>query len=181
MNMTNREWLIKNLPRDIFNTEGEWLKCKNNIKNVVCGLDSLDSDHISKFKLGSGFVWGETDQGDDYWGNIDEKWQELNGYDEVEARECYNKIMSDMDETLSERGGRYGLFKDNARVTQEALAVFMKEPQWGDLSPTHKEFFHMTLHKMSRMICGDPNYVDNPHDIAGYAKLLEDELKEKTE
>lgn len=37
----------------------------------------------------------------------------------------------------------------------------------------------MIAGKIARIINGDPNYVDSWHDIAGYATLIEQELKEK--
>ena len=37
----------------------------------------------------------------------------------------------------------------------------------------------MIFHKIARCVCGDHNYIDNIHDIVGYAKLLEEFLKDK--
>ena len=34
----------------------------------------------------------------------------------------------------------------------------------------------MITNKMARIVNGDPNYIDNWHDIAGYATLVEQEL-----
>ena len=34
----------------------------------------------------------------------------------------------------------------------------------------------MIQHKIARVLNGDPNYPDNWHDIAGYARLVEREL-----
>jgi hypothetical protein len=34
----------------------------------------------------------------------------------------------------------------------------------------------MIFCKITRILTGDPNYTDNWHDIAGYAKLVEIEL-----
>ncbi len=34
----------------------------------------------------------------------------------------------------------------------------------------------MMTNKMARIVNGDPNYIDNWHDIAGYATLVEQEL-----
>jgi len=35
----------------------------------------------------------------------------------------------------------------------------------------------MIAHKIARIINGDPNHLDSWHDIAGYATLVEQELK----
>ena len=74
---------------------------------------------------------------------------------------------------------------DNARVTHEFMNVVRNSPNFKELDSMHLESLHMILHKISRILCGDPNYSDNAHDIVGYAKLLEDyqinkeELKEE--
>ena len=84
--------------------------------------------------------------------------------------------MSEIKNTLKERGSRYGEFSDNARITQELNNVIKTAPNFDKLTNEHKEAFHMIFHKISRVVCGDPTYADNIHDIAGYAKLLEDSL-----
>jgi hypothetical protein len=82
--------------------------------------------------------------------------------------------MSNIDQTLTERGGRYGTYKDNAQLTQELLAVVMAHPNWRHLSYPHRETIHMIFHKLSRLVNGDPDYFDSWHDIEGYAKLQAD-------
>ena len=37
----------------------------------------------------------------------------------------------------------------------------------------------MIFHKIGRIVNGDPNYADSWHDIAGYAKLVEDRLNKE--
>jgi hypothetical protein len=39
-----------------------------------------------------------------------------------------------------------------------------------------KEALDMVAHKIGRILNGDPTYTDSWHDIAGYSKLVEDEL-----
>jgi hypothetical protein len=86
-----------------------------------------------------------------------------------------NKI----NDTLKNRGSIYGEFEDNADITQELIKVIENAPSYSKLSKQHLEAFHMIFHKISRAVCGDPDYIDNIHDIIGYAKLLEDFLIEK--
>jgi hypothetical protein len=80
--------------------------------------------------------------------------------------------------TLTERGCRYGSFEDNAIVTSGLMDVIEQAPRYNDLSPVHVEALHMIFHKISRMVCGDPDYSDNAHDIIGYATKLEEYLLE---
>jgi len=47
---------------------------------------------------------------------------------------------------------------------------------WDKMSSYQKEAVEMILHKIGRIVCGDPDYIDSWHDIAGYAKLVEDIL-----
>ncbi len=84
--------------------------------------------------------------------------------------------MNDINQTLKERGSKYGTFEDNAKVTQSLMAILLAAPSAERLTDVHKEELHMICHKMARMVCGDPFYVDNAHDICGYAKGLEDYL-----
>jgi hypothetical protein len=81
-----------------------------------------------------------------------------------------------IDATLAERGSRYGSFNDHARITQDIKRVMQTTPNWstGRLSDHHIEALEMIAHKIGRILNGDPNYADSWHDIAGYAKLVED-------
>ena len=88
---------------------------------------------------------------------------------------CENMFMN-IDNTLNERGSRYGTFEDNAKITQMLMEVIKTAPSYDRLTHKHKEAFHMIFHKIARCVCGDPMYIDNIHDIVGYAKLLEDYL-----
>jgi hypothetical protein len=81
-----------------------------------------------------------------------------------------------IDNTLLERGQNYGSFKDNADITQTFMKVLSQAPNFYKLTDQHLEAFHMIFHKISRCVCGDPFYIDNIHDISGYAKLLENYL-----
>lgn len=85
--------------------------------------------------------------------------------------------MKNIEKTLNERGSNYGSIIDNASVTQSLMEVIKeKGVNYDKLSEVHIECIHMIFHKISRMVSGNVNYVDNVHDIAGYATLLEDYL-----
>lgn len=81
-----------------------------------------------------------------------------------------------IDQTLTERGSRYGAFIDHAAITQELKSVMRNTPNWKRLSPSQKEALEMIAHKVGRILNGDPNYHDSWHDIVGYTKLVADEL-----
>lgn len=90
------------------------------------------------------------------------------------------KTAMDLDQTLQERGKRYGKFIDHAAVTQDLKRtisfhlsrLYPTRP----IAPDQQEALDMICHKIGRIVCGDPNYADSWHDIAGYAKLVEDSL-----
>lgn len=79
-------------------------------------------------------------------------------------------------DTLKERGSRYGDFSDNARVTEQLLSALESAPSWEKAGPLQRQGAYMICHKLSRAFCGDPSYVDNWHDISGFATLVEERL-----
>jgi hypothetical protein len=85
---------------------------------------------------------------------------------------------SDVSATLVERGKRYGSFDGHAQVTQKLKSVLRVELELRDkvLSDSQQEALDMIFHKVGRIVNGDANYHDSWHDIAGYAKLVEDEI-----
>lgn len=81
--------------------------------------------------------------------------------------------------TIKTRSSRYGSPLQNAELTQSLLKVVEDFCPRDKLSEMHWETLHMIFHKIARMVIGDEMYEDNPHDIAGYATLLENYLKEQ--
>lgn len=86
-----------------------------------------------------------------------------------------------IDETLKQRGSRYGKFTDHASYTQRLKAVAQGSPNWSKMEYDLREGLEMILHKIGRILSGDPNYADNWHDIVGYAKLVDDRLQSGAE
>lgn len=87
--------------------------------------------------------------------------------------------IQDIDITLAERGARYGKFNGHAEISQQLKGVIRSfEAKRGcDLAPDQREALEMVMHKVARIINGDPNYADSWVDIAGYAKLVADRLQ----
>ena len=81
--------------------------------------------------------------------------------------------MTDVDKTLAERGSRYGAFKGHAEITQMLKECLHNHSGWLNLTDDQKESLDMIVHKIGRIMNGDPNYADSWHDIAGYAQLVE--------
>jgi len=79
---------------------------------------------------------------------------------------------------LTERGSRYGRFTGHASVAV-ALKNAMRAPnpeKFARMDADQQEALDMIVHKIARIINGDPNYEDSWRDIAGYAVLVADRL-----
>lgn len=85
--------------------------------------------------------------------------------------------MTDIRETLTERGERYGSFAIHAQIAQDIQGAMRNAPGWDRLPPWHAQALTVISDKIARMLNGDPNYIDNWHDIAGYATLVEDIIR----
>ena len=81
-----------------------------------------------------------------------------------------------IDDTLAERGKRYGDFKTHALITQDIKNAMQKHIGWARLSPDKKECLEMIAHKIGRILNGDSEYHDSWHDIVGYTKLVADRI-----
>jgi hypothetical protein len=90
--------------------------------------------------------------------------------------------MSDtIEATLAERGKRYGDFVGHALITQGIKRQMQMTEGWKNLDDYHREALEMIAHKIGRILNGDPTYFDSWHDIAGYAKLVEDRCPKPSE
>lgn len=82
-----------------------------------------------------------------------------------------------IDNTLQERGSRYGSFEEHAKIAQALQDVIRENPDnWDKLPPIMRQALTVICDKIARMLNGDPFYVDNWHDIIGYARLVENYL-----
>lgn len=97
--------------------------------------------------------------------------------DEQDLNDCTGSPEADATEQLiTERGSRYGKFKDGAEIMQELKDVMREVDGWHNLTPSQREALDMIQHKIGRILNGDPTYDDSWKDIAGYATLIVNEL-----
>lgn len=90
-----------------------------------------------------------------------------------------NSGFNDIQATLKERGNQYGPFDGHARITQslkDCMSGKYQVTNWDVLSPDKKEALEMIVHKIGRILNGNPNYDDSWRDIAGYATLIVNQL-----
>jgi hypothetical protein len=85
--------------------------------------------------------------------------------------------MTDVDETLNQRGATYGKFKDLATISRAIKDVMQYTDGWERLECDQAEALEIVALKIARILNGDPNYSDSWVDIAGYAKLVADRLE----
>nr|UVM95947.1 MAG: nucleotide modification associated domain 1 [Bacteriophage sp.] len=77
---------------------------------------------------------------------------------------------------ITERGSRYGKFKDGAEIMQSLKDTMRDVDGRNNLTASQKEALDMIQHKIGRILNGDPTYDDSWKDIAGYATLIVNEL-----
>lgn len=81
-----------------------------------------------------------------------------------------------VDKTLEERGNNYGQFKTHGVYAQGLKHVCRISPGWAKMQEDQREAIEMIMHKVARLLNGNPHHIDSWHDIQGYAKLVEDRL-----
>jgi hypothetical protein len=86
-------------------------------------------------------------------------------------------IPGSIEETLKERGSRYGEFKSHAVLSQNLKSIMQSCKGYQDMTSDKREALEMIQHKIARILNGSPDYHDNWHDISGYATLVADTLE----
>ncbi len=85
-------------------------------------------------------------------------------------------MAQDTNTLLNERGRTHGDYRVHAAITQQLKDLYRSFPGWERLSPTMRETMEMVAHKQGRILAGNPHFADHWDDIAGYAKLVSNEL-----
>ena len=87
--------------------------------------------------------------------------------------------MPDVDETLDARAMDYGKFKDGAALMQGIKRLLADHARVHDktFADDQWEALEMIVHKIGRIVNGNPDKVDSWVDIAGYATLIADRLQ----
>lgn len=84
---------------------------------------------------------------------------------------------TDIETILAERGKKYGDFADVAEVYCEITKILHSQGEFA--SPAITAALDMIAMKLARIVCGNPEYVDNWDDIAGYATLAAKALRDR--
>lgn len=95
--------------------------------------------------------------------------------EEIISKERAQK--QDLDAILDQRNGSYGIFSEQALVSQNIKSALRHSPNWKKLPEDMKESLELIATKLGRILNGDPNHEDSWVDIAGYAQLVVDRLR----
>ena len=80
---------------------------------------------------------------------------------------------------LVERRKSHGNYVLGTAFTQCVMDRVMVTTNWDALEPFQKETVHMIVHKIQRILEGDPDNPEHWDDIAGYAKLVSKILRKE--
>lgn len=97
--------------------------------------------------------------------------------DKVSANVNETASKAGIEATLDERGARYGSYAEKALIIQDMKRAMRTGSSWAGMDADMKESLEMVVHKIGRIVTGDPIYHDNWHDLIGYTKLVADRLQ----
>jgi hypothetical protein len=110
-----------------------------------------------------------------------EEWEKLNetGNSQEQEQMGIEMYEDEVDATLDARAVEYGKFIEGAEVMQMLKRVVQAALNNRDKTLAHDqaEAMDMIIHKIGRIVNGNPDVVDHWLDIAGYAKLVADRLE----
>ena len=94
----------------------------------------------------------------------------------------FEKPEETVDDVLNARAQNYGKFIEGAEIMQmvKRLVHNYVEQRGTSLAFDQLEAIDMIIHKLGRIVNGNPDHTDNWVDIAGYATLVADRLKGNT-
>jgi transposase len=111
--------------------------------------------------------------------SILEDWEEKDSQEQKQTGIEMYDYADQVDETLDARAVDYGKFIEGAEVMQMLKRVVLNALNNRDKTLAHDqaEAMDMIIHKIGRIVNGNPDVVDHWLDIAGYAKLVADRLE----
>ncbi len=77
---------------------------------------------------------------------------------------------------LNDRGREYGDFTKQGEIAQALKGVARSGPSWITMEGHQREAIDMILHKISRIVNGNPNNEDSWKDIEGYARITRERI-----
>lgn len=85
-------------------------------------------------------------------------------------------MSTDIHALLQDRRKTHGEYRDQAPIVEYIIESMRGSPNWGYLPATHRVAIYLIALKLGRVGTGNFNEADHWADIAGYAKLVENEI-----
>jgi len=79
--------------------------------------------------------------------------------------------MAEVSEILAAREKMHGKFEEHSSIAQNLNRTMHNTNGWAKLAPAQAEALEMIMHKIARVLNGNPDIHDHWDDIAGYATL----------
>lgn len=86
------------------------------------------------------------------------------------------KQMNNIEDILTERSKTHGEYATHCKMAQDMKVVVRNSPNSAKLTPAMMDGLDMIIHKVARVLNGNPFHKDHWDDIAGYATLVSKEL-----
>lgn len=80
---------------------------------------------------------------------------------------------------LDERGKTHGKYYEHAFISQELKKMLTNGVNWNQLTCVQRESLEMIVHKIARILSGDPNHEDHWKDVCGYSQLVVDCMRSR--
>lgn len=87
--------------------------------------------------------------------------------------------MNELEKILEERGQQNGDYGLQAEISQQLKEAIYSTNRAANMAPYQKETIEMICHKLARLSTGDIWHEDHWRDIAGYATLAADRVKQR--
>jgi hypothetical protein len=82
----------------------------------------------------------------------------------------------DIKKVLDERGSQYGDFRTQGFIAQRMKEIARETTGFDRMEDYQREAVEMIIHKLSRLLNGNPDFVDSWVDIEGYARCVSTRL-----
>ena len=83
----------------------------------------------------------------------------------------------DTPSTIAARQSTHGVFSENTKFIQAAKDLARQGPNWATMPAYQREAVDMLMHKIGRILYGDPSHLDHWVDISGYSDRVVKTIK----
>jgi hypothetical protein len=91
--------------------------------------------------------------------------------DGIKKEDSLQPLKVNLQAITDERGAEYGDFTHQGIIAQDLKEYMREQDGWKRLKSHQKESLDMIMHKVSRILNGNPENRDSWVDIAGYAQI----------